>query len=81
MQDRVRAWQEAERAQGRAEGVEQERVLLRRQTERKFGVETAERLSALLAGMAEPERLADVGESIIDCASGDELIARVKSAA
>ena len=93
VQDRVRAWQEAERAQGlaqgraegvaqgRAEGVEQERMLLRRLTERKFGVETAERLSALLAGMAEPERLADIGDWIIDCASGDELIARVKSAA
>ena len=85
VQDRVRAWQEAERAQGlaqgRAEGVEQERVLLRRLTERKFGVETAEQLSALLSGIVEPARLADVGDWIIDCASGDELIARVESAA
>ena len=102
---RVRAWQEAERAQGRAEGVErgraegveqgraegveqgraegveQERVLLRRLTERKFGVETAGRLAALLSGIEDPKRLADVGDWIIDCASGDELIARVESAA
>ena len=81
VQDRVRAWQEAERAEGRAEGVEQERALLRRLTERKFGVETAERLSALLAGIGDPARLADIGDWIIDCASGDELIARVESSA
>ena len=89
VQDRVRAWREAERAQGRAEGVEQgraegvdqERALLRRLTERKFGAETADRLSAFLAGIGEPERLADIGDWIIDCASGDELIARVESAA
>ena len=54
---------------------------MRRQTERKFGVETAERLSTLLAGIGEPARLADIGDWIIDCASGDELIARVESAA
>ena len=89
VQDRVRAWQEAEREQGRAEGVEQgraegveqERALLRRLTERKFGAETAERLSALLSGIEEPARLAHIGDWIIDCASGDELINRVESAA
>ena len=85
VQDRARAWarawQEAEREQGRAQGVEQgraegverERALLRRLTERKFGAETADRLSAFLAGIGEPERLADIGDWIIDCASGDEL--------
>ena len=77
VQDRVRAWQEAEREQGRAEGVEHERVLLLRQIERKFGADTAGRAAPLLAGIGEPERLADVGEWIIDCASGDELIARL----
>ena len=65
-----------DREQGRAEGVEQERVLLLRQSERKFGDETAKKLSALLAGIAEPERLADVGELIKDCTSIDDLIAR-----
>ena len=79
VQDRVRAWQEAEREQGRAEVVEHERVLLLRQTERKFGADVAGRLAALLAGIEDPERLADVGEWIIDCASGDELIARLES--
>ena len=93
VQDRVRAWREADREegreegraegveQGRAEGVEQERALLRRLAERKFGAETGERAAPLLAGIGEPERLADVGEWIIDCASGDELIARLEAAA
>ena len=81
VQDRVRAWREADREQGRAEGVEQERALLRRLTERKFGADTAGRLEALLAGIEDPERLADVGEWIIDCGSGDDLIARLESAA
>ena len=84
VQDRVRAWQEAEREQGRAEGIEkgieQERALLRRLIERKFGADTAGRAAPLLAGIGEPERLADVGEWIIDCATGDELIARLERA-
>ena len=97
VQDRVRAWREADREQGRAEGVEQgraegveqgraegvaqERALLCRLTERKFGADAAGRVAALLAGIEDPERLADVGEWIIDCASGDELIARLESSA
>ena len=78
VQDRVRAWREADREQGRAEIIEQERALLQRLIERKFGTDTAERAASPLAGIGEPERLADVGEWIIDCASGDELIARLE---
>lgn len=78
VQDRVRARQEAERERGRAEGVEQERVLLLRLAERKFGSDTAARVAPLLAGIEEPDRLADVGEWIIDCATGDELITRLR---
>ena len=68
-----------DREQGRAEGVEQERALLRRLTGRTFGADTAGRFPTLLAGIENPERLADVGEWIIDCASGDELIARLEN--
>ena len=101
VQDRVRAWREADREQGRAEGVEQgraegveqgraegveqgraegfeqERALLLRQIERKFGADAAGRAAPLLAGIGEPGRLADVGDWIIDCASGDEIVARL----
>ena len=81
VQDRVRAWREADREEGREEVIEQERALLLRQIKRKFGADAAERAAPLLAGIGEPERLADVGEWIIDCASGDELIARLEAAA
>ena len=70
----------AERARLRAEGMERgiaaERDLLCRQTARKFGVDASERLAPLLAGIDDPERLAEAGDLIIDCATGDDLISR-----
>ena len=36
----------------------------------------AERLAGLLAQMGDTRRLAEVGDWIIDCATGDDLIAR-----
>ncbi len=72
------------RAEGRTEGLEFERHLLGSQAARRFGVDTSERLSALLAGVSEPERLAAVGDAIIDCGTGAELLAaaqRIVSAA
>ena len=90
---RLRAWQDEYRAEGRAEGIEQgiergiergieqglaaERDLLCRQAARKFGAGTAERLANLLATIGDTRRLAEVGDWIIDCATGDDLIARV----
>ena len=66
--------------QGLERGIEQglaaERELLCRQTARKFGAGTAERLSDLLARIGDTRRLAEVGDWIIDCATGDDLIAR-----
>ena len=65
---------------GRRQGVQQgQKDLLRRLAERRFGVETAQRLSALLDG-ADADRLTDVGGWIADCASGDELLNRVGQA-
>ena len=60
-----------------AEGVAQERVLLRRQTARRFGRETAERIDALLAGVTDWDLLGSVGEWIIDAQTGVELTDRV----
>ena len=81
---RRRAWQDQYRAEGRAEGIERgreqglaaERELLCRLAMRKFGTGTAERLAGLLAGIGDTRRLAEVGDWIIDCATGDDLIAR-----
>ena len=78
-------WFREGREQGVKEGVEQgiehERALLRRQTASRFGAETAERLSGVLAGIADPEGLAEVGEWLVRCETGDEFLARVDPAA
>ena len=74
----VERWKERERqkeAQFFARGLE---FVLERQAARRFGADTGERLSALLAGVTEPERLAAVGDAIIDCGTGAELLAAVR---
>ena len=63
------------RTQGRTEALEFERRLLKRQAVRRFGADAGERLSALLAGVSEPERLAAIGDAIIDSGTGAELLA------
>ena len=73
-------WVAEGREQGLKEGIEQERRLLSRQAARKFEAETAPRLSALLERVADPERLAEVGEWIIACETEEELLARVQAA-
>ena len=37
----------------------------------------AKRLAALLARIDDPARLAEIGDRIVDCATGAELLARV----
>ena len=64
--------------QGRAEGIAEERALLCRLAGHKFGAHTAGKLADRLAAVGDPERLAVVGEWIIDCATGEELLARLK---
>ena len=70
---------------GREEALERElrheRAMLSRQAARKFGGETASRLEALLERIDDPERFVRIGEDVIDCATGAELLARVEGAA
>ena len=63
------------RVEGRAEG---QRAMLVRQAARRFDAGTAERLSALLARIDDPARLAEVGDRIVDCATGADLLDRVE---
>ena len=82
----TREWLEQGIAQGmekgRAQGIEQgrneERALLCRQAARKFDAGAAEGLAAALAGVTDPDRLARVGDWIIECASASDLLARVR---
>ena len=80
------AWFADVRAAHLAEGVERERTRglarLRRQAAIKFGARTAERLSALLGTVAanRMESLGDrVGDWIMECEHGEELLARVSA--
>ena len=59
--------------EGRAEG----RALLCRLVARKFDDDVARRLAAVLAEVVDPERLAQVGDWIIECGTATELFARV----
>ena len=73
-------WVREGREQGMREGIEQgraeERALLCRQAAARFGTDTAERLSGVLAGIADPERLAEVGEWLVRCETGEAFLAR-----
>ena len=80
----VQQWRAEDREQGRKEGhregIAQGIEVVCRMAARKFAAETAPRLSALLEGETDPERLAQVGEWIIECETGDDLLARVHAA-
>ena len=65
----------AERELGRAD----ERI--RRQAALKFGPGTADRLADHLAGLTTREDLDRVGDWIVECESGDELLLRLQSIA
>ena len=96
MEARLQEWHDSAIAQGMQQGVQQgmqkgmqqgmrqgvhqgQKDLLRRLAERRFDAETARRLSALLEG-ADADHLIDVGDWIVECASGDELLDRVGQA-
>ena len=87
--ERIDEYVEEKIAEGHKQGLAQalerelrhERAMLSRLAARKFGGGTATRLEALLERVDDPERLVRVGEDVIDCVTGAELLARVKGAA
>ncbi|MCY4510602.1 MAG: hypothetical protein OXG35_27135 [Acidobacteria bacterium] len=82
LEETVREWTREWLEQGIAQGIEQgrneERALLCRQAARKFDAGAAEGLAAALAGVTDPDRLARVGDWIIECATASDLLARVR---
>ena len=62
---------------GREEGLAHERQLLRRQAAARFGAATADRVARALAAEADPDRLAAVGEAIVRCSTGDQLLREI----
>ena len=81
LEERLAEWPKQWLQQGIEQGLAHERALLRRQVAARFGVETAERLSGVLARIADPEALAEVGEWLVRCETGSEFLARVDPAA
>ena len=69
-----RAYREGLR-QARAERLA---TVVGRQARLKFGVETSERLSKLMEGIADPEGIFRIGERISECETGAELLARAR---
>ena len=65
-----------DRREGRLEG--QARTIVRQATQR-FGDRTARRLSRLLAGVTDPERMDGIAEAVIDCGAGGEFLAWVEA--
>ena len=84
MDARAMEWEarvlEQGREQGIAQGRAEERVLLRRLAERRFGTETAGQVSELLADVAGAEDLFQAGDWILECRTGGELLERLRHA-
>ncbi len=74
-------WLEEGRQQGLKQGLEHERALLCRMAASRFGADTSRYLSAALTGIAEPDRLADIGDWLVRCDTGEEFLARVMAPA
>ena len=72
-------WLEQGLEQGREQGLEHERALLCRQAAARFGADTAQHLADLLASVADAEFLAEVGDWLVRCETGDEFLVRARS--
>ncbi len=75
-------WADRIRDEGRREGRDEglvagERKLLLRQARIRFGESLAGSLAAVLDGIADADRLEQVGEWLLVCDSGDALLARL----
>ena len=64
------------REQGLTQGVDQQRALLCRLAAARFDADTATRLADLLAPIADPERLAEVGDWLVRCDTAAAFFAR-----
>ena len=74
--ERARHWPDEWIEMGLKQGLEHERALLCRQAASRFGADTSERLSAVLAGITDQDRLTDIGVWLVRCDTGAEFLAR-----
>ena len=69
------------RTEGRAEGTAHERAMLARLAARRFGSGFGRRLGAALRDVSDPVELDRIGDLIVDCATGEELLDGLNGAA
>ena len=79
LEEAITEWREAAVAEGLAQGIANERALLRRIAARRFGVAAGDSLATLLMREEDSERLATIGDLIVDAANGEELLRRGRS--
>ena len=77
LEERVSEWPRQWRQEGIEQGIEQQRALLYRLAAARFDDHTADRLAAVLAGIAEPNRIAEIGDRLVRCDTAAEFLARV----
>ena len=77
LDETIEGWRRDALMEGESRGVARFRALLLRQASQRFGVDTAERVDALLGAVSDWDQLASVGESIIDASSGVGLTDRI----
>ena len=65
--------------QGLEQGLSAERALLVRLARRRFGETVAEQLNQYLAAIDDTDQLADIGEWIVACEQGTELLQQVQT--
>ena len=74
-------WENAKIAEGMERGAAQGRVaLLGQLAERRFGTSVADQLTALLADESDLSRLDEAGLWLVECHTGEALLARLKNA-
>ena len=81
LEERVAQWPKQWFQEGLDQGLQHERALLRRMATSRFGARTAERLSETWARIADPDRLADIGDWLVRCDTGDEFLSRARTPA
>ena len=79
LEEAIIEWREAAVAEGLAQSIANERALLRRIAARRFGVAAGDSLATLLMREEDSERLAMIGDLIVDAANGEELLRRGRS--
>ena len=81
--ERVTQWRQEALDEGRRQGLSEGRKQgvsheLQRLAVHRFGVAAGDALAGLLANEEDVERLAEVGDLVVDCASAMELLRRAK---